>query len=251
MNLQYAVKDEIVYVLEANPRSSRTIPFISKAVGIPLAKIAAKVIVGKKLKELGYKEKTPNHISVKSVVFPFNKIPGSDARLGPEMKSTGESMGIADNFAEAYYKAQLGAGIKFPESGRVFFAVNDKDKEEVVELARGFDNLGFTLIAVGRTSKIIRLGGVMNKKVLKSSEGSPNIVDMINAGNVDLVINTPTRGGRAKKGGYKIRRACILKKVPCITTLAGAKATLEAIKKNKEKTFRVKSLGTYYTEQNK
>jgi len=251
LNMQYAIKDDTVYVLEANPRSSRTIPFISKAAGIPLAKIAAKVILGKKLKELGYEEKTPKHVSVKSVVFPFNKIPGSDARLGPEMKSTGESMGIADNFAEAYYKAQLGAGVKLPETGRVFFAVNEKDKDDAVKLARGFNDIGFTLLAVGRTSKIIRLGGVPNKKVLKCSEGSPNVVDMINNGSVNLVINTPTRGGMAKKDGYKIRRACILKNVPCITTLAGANAALGALKKSREKEFGVKDLKAYYKEQNK
>jgi len=251
MNVQYAVKDEVVYVLEANPRSSRTIPFISKAIGIPLANIAAKVILGKKLKELGYKEETPKHISVKSVVFPFNKIPGADARLGPEMKSTGESMGIADNFAEAYYKAQLGAGIKLPETGQVFFAVRREDKEEIAEIARGFNKLGFTILAVGRTSKIIRMDGVMNKKVLKCSEGSPNIVDLINNGSIDLVVNTPTRGGNASKDGYKIRRECIRKNVPCITTLAGAKAALEALKKSREKEFGVKDLRTYYKEQNK
>jgi len=246
MNLQYAVKDEIVYVLEANPRSSRTIPFISKVTGIPLAKIAAKIIMGKTLKELGCKETTPKHVSVKSVVFPFNKMPGSDIRLGPEMKSTGESMGISDSFDSAYYKAQIGAGVKLPKSGRVFFAVRKGDKEQISEVARGFSDLGFTILAVGKTSKIMRIDGVQNKKVLKYSEGSPNIVDLINDGSVQLVINTPTKGGVAKRDGYKIRRACIRAGIPCITTIAGARAALGAIKKRGEVEFEVKALGEYY-----
>ena len=248
MNMQYAVKDDVVYVLEANPRSSRTVPFISKATNIPIAKLTAKTLIGKTLKELGYTEEMPKHVSVKSVVFPFNKIPGSDSRLGPEMKSTGESMGIADNFAEAFYKAQLGAGIQLPDSGRVFFAVRDQDKDQISDIARSFKELGFAIAAVGRTSKILRVDGVKNRKILKCSQGYPNIVDMINNEGIQLVINTPTRGEVASKDGYKIRRACISKKVPCITTLAGAKVALEAIKRNRENTFGIKSLKEYYAE---
>lgn len=246
MNLQYAVKEDVVYVLEANPRSSRTIPFISKASEIPLANIAAKVIAGRKLKELEYKEKMPKHVSVKSVVFPFNKMPGADTRLGPEMKSTGESMGIAEDFPAAYYKAQLGAGVRLPEKGNVFFAVRSEDKEEAAKIARDFEGLGFNVFAVGKTAKILRLEGVQTRKVLKVSEGSPNIVDLIGRGQVDLVINTPTRGGSASKDGYKIRMACIRAQMPCITTLSGARAALGAIKKRKEVEFEVKSLGEYY-----
>tara|TARA_Y100000034_G_scaffold136860_1_gene216451 strand:- start:2954 stop:6010 length:3057 start_codon:yes stop_codon:yes gene_type:complete len=248
MNMQYAVKDDVVYVLESNPRSSRTVPFISKATNIPIAKLTAKTLIGKTLKELGYTEEMPKHVSVKSVVFPFNKIPGSDSRLGPEMKSTGESMGIADNFAEAFYKAQLGAGIQLPDSGRVFFAVRDQDKDQISDIARSFKELGFAIAAVGRTSKILRVDGVKNRKILKCSQGYPNIVDMINNEGIQLVINTPTRGEVASKDGYKIRRACISKKVPCITTLAGAKVALEAIKRNRENTFGIKSLKEYYAE---
>jgi carbamoyl-phosphate synthase large subunit len=248
MNMQYAVKGDTVYVLEANPRSSRTVPFISKATNLPIAKIAAKVLAGKTLKELGYTEKTPKHVSVKSVVFPFNKIPGSDSRLGPEMKSTGESMGIADNFAEAFYKAQLGAGTKLPDSGRVFFAVRDQDKEHISAVAKGFKDLGFKIAAVGHTSKILHVDGIKNQKLLKPSQGSPNVVDVINNDSIQLVINTPTRGEVASRGGYKIRHACIFKKVPCITTLAGAKIVLEAIKRNREKSFGIKSLKEYYAD---
>ncbi|MFH1424998.1 MAG: carbamoyl-phosphate synthase large subunit [archaeon] len=246
MNVQYAVKDEVVYVLEANPRSSRTVPFISKATGIPLAKIAAQVIAGKKLKELKVKNKILNHVSVKSVVFPFNKLPGSDTKLGPEMKSTGESMGIADSFPEAFYKAQLGAGVEIPSDGCVFFAVNHEDKEHITEIARGFEGLGFEILAVGRTAKILRVDGVSVRKVFKASEGNLNIVDLIKRGEVDLVINTPTKGGSANRDGYKIRTACIRSNVPCITTLAGARAALKAIENAGRGGMQVKPLGDYY-----
>jgi carbamoyl-phosphate synthase large subunit len=231
LNIQYAVRDSIVYVLEVNPRSSRTVPFISKASGIQLAKIAARVMLGKSLKELGCTEpgKT-QHVSVKSVVFPFNKIPGSDTALGPEMKSTGETMGIADNFPIAYYKAQLGAGLKLPEKGKIFFAVRNKDKEETVEIAKEFENMGFKIAGAGRTAKMLRINGIKVQKVLKSGEGIPDIVTMIKEKGIDLVINTPTTAGSRERAGYKIRRACIKHAIPCITTMSGAGAALEAIK---------------------
>ncbi|HIJ99263.1 TPA: carbamoyl-phosphate synthase large subunit [archaeon] len=231
LNIQYAVRDSVVYVLEVNPRSSRTVPFISKASGIQLAKIAAKVMLGKSLKELAYVEPEKNqHVSVKSVVFPFNKIPGSDIALGPEMKSTGEAMGIADNFPIAYYKAQLGAGLKLPENGKIFFAVRNRDKEEAVEIAREFENMGFKIAGTGRTAKILRINGIQVQKVLKPGEGVPDIVSMIKGKGIDLVINTPTTAGSQERAGYKIRRACIKHAIPCITTMSGAGAALEAIK---------------------
>ena len=249
VNIQYATKEGVVYVLEANPRSSRTVPFISKAIGVQLAKVGTKTIMGKSLKELELagKEIVPKHVSVKSVVFPFDKLPGADVRLGPEMKSTGESMGINYEFGSAFYKAQLGAYVNLPKSGRVFFAVNRNDKKHVAELARGFAELGFEIISVGNTAKVLALENVYVRKVLKASEGSPNIVDLIKEGGIDLVINTPTTGGVANKDGFKIRRACITAKIPCITTMSGAFAALKAIKKMRESEFYVKSLKEYYS----
>ena len=249
INIQYAVKEGIVYVLEANPRSSRTVPFISKAIGVQLAKIGTKAIMGKSLEELGLanREITPKHVSVKSVVFPFDKLPGADIRLGPEMKSTGESMGIDYDFGTAFYKAQLGAYVNLPKMGSVFFAVNRNDKRYVSKLAKGFSELGFEIISVGNTAKVISLDNIYVKKVLKASEGAPNIVDLIRNGEVDLVINTPTTGGIASRDGFKIRRACITAKIPCITTISGAFAALEAIKKMQKGEFSVKSLKDYYS----
>ncbi len=248
LNIQYAIKDGVVYILEANPRSSRTVPFISKAMNVQLAKIGTKAIMGKALKELGFagKEIMPKHVSVKSVVFPFDKLPGADIRLGPEMRSTGESMGIDYDFGTAFYKAQLGAYVNLPKKGRVFFAVNKKDKELVGKLAKGFSDLGFDVLSVGKTAKIIALENINVKKVLKASEGSPNIVDLIRQRQVDLVINTPTTGGIANKDGFKIRRACITAKVPCITTMSGAFAAAGAIKKVQREDLKVKSLKEYY-----
>ena len=248
INVQYAIQDGIIYVLEANVRSSRTVPFISKATGVALAKIGTKVITGKTLKELGYanKEIAPKHVSVKSVVFPFDKLIGADVSLGPEMRSTGESMGIDYDFGSAFYKAQMGAHVHLPAKGRVFFAVSKKDKEIIGKLAKGFSDLGFEIVSVGKTAKIISLDNIFVRKVLKASEGSPNVVDMIKEGGVDLVVNTPTKGGMASKDGFKIRRACLNAKIPCITTISGAFAALEAIKKMQGTGFKVKSLKEYY-----
>ncbi len=248
-NIQYAIKDNVAYVLEANLRSSRTVPFISKAIGVQLAKVGTKAIMGKSLKELGLAEKEiiPCHVSVKSVVFPFDKLPGADIHLGPEMKSTGESMGIGYDFGEAFYKAQQGAYVTLPKKGRIFFAVNKNDKKFVAGLAKTFVELGFEIISVGNTAKIISLENIPVTKVLKASEGAPNVVDLIKEKGVDLVINTPTSGGNSAKDGFKIRRACITAKIPCITTMSGAFAALKAIKKIKESDFSVKSLNEYHS----
>lgn len=249
INIQYAVKDGVVYVLEANPRASRTVPFVSKATGMPLAKIAAKLMMGKKLKELGVKEKLKlKHVAVKEAVFPFIKLPGVDPVLSPEMKSTGEVMGIDYEFGIAYYKAELGAGMKLPLEGTVFISVRDRDKnEKVVELSKKFQELGFRIIATDGTRKYLEKHGVGAKPVLKVSQGRPNILDAIVNGEVDLIINTPS-GKRGRSEGYMIRRAAVDYGIAHITTLAGAYAAVKAIEAVKYKSMTVKSIQEYHEE---
>ncbi len=245
INLQLAEKDGVVYVLEANPRSSRTIPFVSKAVGIPLAKIAAKVIVGKTLQELGYAdEPVPQCVSVKEVLLPFDKLPGADPILGPEMRSTGEVMGMDHDYGTAYYKAQLAAGNRLPTKGTVFLSIRDADKGRIVDIARKLRSTGLQLIGTGGTVTHLRDHGVaaitpsastpgteIFSRVLpikKVSEGSPNVVDLIRAGKVDLIVNTP-RSKQGRRDGYEIRRAAVDFSVPYITTIQAAVAAGDAI----------------------
>ncbi len=215
INIQYAVKDGKVYVLEANPRASRTVPFVSKATGIPLAKIAAKLMMGKKLRELGVKEKLKlKHVAVKEAVFPFIKLPGVDPVLGPEMKSTGEVMGIDYDFGLAYYKAELAAGMKLPLEGTVFISVRRKDKnDKLLYLARKFKELGFRIIATDGTRDFLVENGIDAELVLKISQGRPNILDAIVNRQVDLIINTPS-GKRGRTEGYMIRRLLLITALP-------------------------------------
>ncbi len=230
MNVQYAVKDDCVYVLEANPRASRTVPFVSKAIGVPLARYAALIMSGKTLKEIGFTEEViPPHISVKEAVLPFNKFPGTDTILGPEMRSTGEVMGIDTDFGRAFAKAQLGAGQTLPLSGKVFITVSDRDKAAVVDIAKKLLGLGFSLISTEGTQKFLSDRGLAVERILKLHEGRPHVVDAIKNHDVSLIINTPS-GGEAQIDGRKIRRSALLYKVPLITTLAGAKATVAAIR---------------------
>ncbi len=252
INIQYAVKDDVVYVLEANPRASRTVPFVSKATGIPLAKIAAKLMMGKKLKELGVKERLNlKHVAVKEAVFPFVKLPGVDPVLGPEMKSTGEVMGIDYDFGIAYYKAELAAGMQLPLDGTVFISVRDKDKnEKTVELARKFIELGFKIIATEGTAKFLRGHGVKAEIIMKVSQGRPNVLDAIINKQVDLIINTPS-GKRGRSEGYMIRRAAVDYGIPYITTIAGALAAVKAIDAIKRKSMTVKSIQEYHEEAEK
>lgn len=229
LNIQLAAKDGIVYVLEANPRSSRTIPFVSKAVGIPLAKIAAKVIVGKTLQELGYvDEPAPSCVSVKEVLLPFDKLPGADPILGPEMRSTGEVMGVDHDYGTAYYKAQLAAGNELPMKGTVFLSIRDADKSQIVDIARKLRSTGLQLIGTGGTVTHLRDHGVAAIPIKKVSEGSPNVVDLIRAGKVDLIVNTP-RSKQGRRDGYEIRRAAVDFSVPYITTIQAAVAAGDAI----------------------
>jgi len=229
LNIQLAAKDDVVYVLEANPRSSRTIPFVSKAVGIPLAKIAAKVISGRTLQELGYvDEPVPNCVSVKEVLLPFDKLPGADPILGPEMRSTGEVMGMAHNYGTAYYKAQLAADNRLPTTGTVFLSIRDDDKALILNVARKLRSSGLHLIGTGGTVMHLRDHGVAAIPIKKVSEGSPNVVDLIRAGKVDLIVNTP-RSKQGRRDGYEIRRAAVDFSVPYITTIQAAVAAGDAI----------------------
>ncbi|MCK4811214.1 MAG: ATP-grasp domain-containing protein, partial [Methanosarcinales archaeon] len=229
LNIQLAEKDGVVYVLEANPRSSRTIPFVSKAVGIPLAKIAAKVISGKTLQELGYvNEPVPQCVSVKEVLLPFDKLPGADPILGPEMRSTGEVMGIDYDFGTAYYKAQLAADNRLPAEGTVFLSIRDEDKGRIVDVARKLLSAGLHLIGTEGTVTHLRGHDIAAIPIKKVSGGSPNVVDLIRAGKVDLVINTPG-AKQGRRDGYEIRRAAVDFSVPYITTIQAAVAAGDAI----------------------
>ncbi|MEA1945552.1 MAG: carbamoyl-phosphate synthase large subunit [Euryarchaeota archaeon] len=229
INLQLAAKDGVVYVLEANPRSSRTIPFVSKAVGIPLAKIAAKVIIGRTLEELGcVDEPVPACVSVKEVLLPFDKLPGADPILGPEMRSTGEVMGIDHDFGTAYYKAELAADNRLPVEGTVFLSIRNEDKEAIVDVARRLRSSGLHLIGTEGTVAHLQDHDISAIPIRKVSEGSPNVVDLIRAGKVDLIINTP-RSRQGRRDGYEIRRAAVDFGVPYITTIQAAVAAAGAV----------------------
>jgi carbamoyl-phosphate synthase large subunit len=245
MNAQFAVQGENVYVLEVNPRASRTVPFVSKAIGVPLAKIAARIMVGRKLKELGLSDEIlPKHISVKEAVFPFNKFPGVDTLLGPEMKSTGEVMGIDTSFGIAFAKAQLGGGMRLPQGGRVFISVRDEDKPSVTAVAKKLHNVGFVIVATRGTAAYFDAHGVAAEVVKKIQDGSPNIGDQIKNGEVAMVINTP-EDARSHADSYSIRRYALDYQVPYFTTIAGAEAAAEGIEYLKQREFDVKALQDY------
>ncbi len=229
MNTQFAIQDNVIYVIEVNPRASRTVPFVSKATGLPLAKIAARCMVGTSLAAQGVtREVTPPYYSVKEAVFPFVKFPGVDPLLGPEMKSTGEVMGVGGNFAEAYAKAQLAAGVVLPRGGKVFLSVRDADKPRVAAVARRLLAQGFELYATRGTAAVLAAAGVTCHRINKVTEGRPHIVDMIKNDEVSLIINT-TEGKQAIKDSYTIRREALNRKVSYTTTMAGAEATSLAL----------------------
>ena len=250
MNVQYAVKDGLLYILEVNPRASRTIPFVSKATGIPWAKVATRVMMDISLAEQGVSENIfPPHISVKEAVFPFVRFPGVDPVLGPEMRSTGEVMGIDRELGVAYAKSQLGAGQVLPHAGRVFISVRDADKARTVaEIARKFHRLGFDLIATTGTNDYLNAQGIPSTKVLKVSEGRPNITDAIVNGEIGLVINTAEGKGPASDA-YRIRRQALDRGVPYITTLAAAKATVDAVEATLQSSLSVTPLQDYYSRE--
>lgn len=246
INVQYAVKGSQVYILEANPRASRTVPFVSKAIGHPLAGYAARVMSGLTLEELNFTtEVIPAHIAVKEAVLPFNKFPGTDTLLGPEMRSTGEVMGLDTDFGRAFAKAQIAAGQQLPLSGSVFISVSDRDKPLVLEIARDLVNLGFQLVGTSGTQQFLSQAGLEILKVLKLHEGRPHVVDAIKNRQIQLIINTPT-GSEAQQDGQIIRRSALSYKVPLVTTLAGARATVAAIHALQSGSIQVKSLQEYH-----
>jgi carbamoyl-phosphate synthase large subunit len=248
MNVQFAVKDETVYVLEVNPRASRTVPFVSKAIGRPLAKYAAMVMSGMKLTDpkINFTEEIiPTHFSLKEAVFPFAKFRGTDILLGPEMKSTGEVMGIDDDFGLAYAKSQMAAQPPLPTKGNVFISVRDADKPAIIDLALGLQALGFWVYSTSGTASALEAAGVPVVRLFKLNEGRPNVLDMLKNDDVSLIINTPS-GPVARQDEVRIRTTALYQRVPVMTTLAAAKATLAAIRSLKSKTLGVKSLQEYH-----
>ena len=246
MNVQFAVHGDDLYVIEANPRASRTVPFVSKAVGVPLAKMACRLMLGERLRDLDLDLAGPGrararHVSVKEAVLPFDRFPRADALLGPEMKSTGEVMGVAGDYPTAFGKAQAAAGMALPGSGTVFISVTDSDKPAATQLAAALHDLDFHLLATGGTAHAIRRMGVPVERVEKIGEGSPNVVDRIEAGDVHMVVNTPTGSG-ARADGQEIRRAAVARGIPCITTLTGATAAQRAILAMRRDPVEVRSL---------
>jgi carbamoyl-phosphate synthase large subunit len=245
MNIQYAIKDGKLYVLEVNPRASRTIPFVSKAIGVPLAKLATKVMLGKSLKELGFTvAPKPEYVSVKEAVFPFNRFPDVDILLGPEMKSTGEVMGIDHSFGLAFAKSQMAAGFKMPIKGTIFISVNDYHKDKIVSVAESFQNMGFKIMATKGTAQYLKDHGVEAGVVFKVSEGRPHIVDYIKNGDIQLVINTSI-GRKSSRDAYHIRRGALIYNILYTTTIAGARALGEAISAIKSESWQVCSLQEY------
>jgi carbamoyl-phosphate synthase large subunit len=228
INIQYAVAGGELYVIEANPRASRTVPFVSKAIGAPLAKIACLLMLGKSLSEVELPTMRNGHVSVKEAVLPFARFAGADSVLGPEMKSTGEVMGVADDFPTAFGKAQAAAGVSLPNEGTVFITVTDRDKAAATQLAARFHDLGFRIIATSGTAQAISRMGIPVKAINKIADGSPHVVDYIRNREVDLVINTPTGSG-ARSDGYEIRTAAVRQGIPCLTTMTGASAATRAI----------------------
>ncbi|MDF2375836.1 MAG: carbamoyl-phosphate synthase large subunit [Verrucomicrobiales bacterium] len=246
MNIQFAVKDEELYVIEVNPRASRTVPFVSKAIGVPLAKLAAKVMAGEKLVDLGFTEPVyPTHYSVKEAVFPFSKFPGIDISLGPEMKSTGEVMGIDADLGMAYAKAQMAASSQLPSEGNIFISVKDRDKEEAIGLAKEFSDMGFTIFSTSGTAERFSEAGVPVHRLHKLAEGRPNVLDMIKNGEIVMVINTPS-GRIPRRDEVSIRSGALANRVPIITTLRAAHACVRSIRSLKSSDMGVRALQEYH-----
>jgi carbamoyl-phosphate synthase large subunit len=246
MNVQYAIKEETVYVLEVNPRASRTVPFVSKATGVPLARLAAKIMVGRTLAELGLLEEPRiKGRFVKASVFPFTKFPGDDPVLGPEMRSTGEVMGFADDFGAAFAKASYGAGLRLPLEGTAFVTVNDRDKPQLLPLARALVAMDFRLVATDGTAAFLRANDLPCDHVFKVLEGRPNAVDLMKNGEIHLVINTPL--GKASYFDEKaLRTTATQRGIPLITTLSAGHAMVEAIRALRRGALTVKSLQEVY-----
>ena len=248
MNIQFAIQGEDVFIIEVNPRASRTVPFVSKAIGVPLAKVAARAMVGRTLEEQGFTREVPiNHIAVKEAVLPFNKFPGVDTVLGPEMKSTGEVMGIDTDFGLSFQKAQLGAGVRLPQEGTVFLSVNDRDKEGLVPIAQQLSDMDFRLIATGGTCAYLKNHNIACNRIFKIQEGRPNILDAIKNGEISLMINTPA-GEQSQAADPEIRKAAVQYGLPYTTTLSGAAAAVAGIQSLKNNSaIRIRSLQDFHT----
>jgi len=246
MNVQYAVQGETVYILEVNPRASRTVPFVAKATGVPIAKIAARIMAGEALSSFDLvAHALGDHIAVKEAVFPFNRFPGVDVILGPEMKSTGEVMGLDADFAHAFAKAQFACGADLPVTGTVFVSVRDSDKDLVLEPARMMVECGLSIVATGGTARYLNENGVEARHINKVLEGQPHIVDAIINGEVQLIFNT-TEGRKAIEDSFSLRQAALNMKVPYYTTVAGVRAAALAIQTLKQGTLEVAPLQSYF-----
>ena len=245
INIQFAIQDENIFVLEVNPRGSRTIPFVAKSIGIPLVKIASLIMTGKKLSDFKLNKSKIQHISVKEAVFPFARFPGTDVILGPEMKSTGEVMGIGSTFGEAFAKSQLGAGVNLPLNGQIFISIKDDDKINIIPIAKNFSDLGFTICATHGTAKALNDNDIKTKYIKKVIEGRPNAVDAMLSKEIQIVINTAA-GSNSIKDSFSLRQTALLNKIPYYTTLQGANAASMAIKAMKNKKLDVKSLQSYF-----
>ncbi|MEL6876093.1 MAG: carbamoyl phosphate synthase large subunit, partial [Pseudomonadota bacterium] len=240
-----AIKDGLVYLIEVNPRASRTVPFVAKAIGVPIAKIAARVMAGEKLKNLPSIDKNIEHIAVKEAVFPFSRFPGIDPVLSPEMKSTGEVMGIDSSFAIAFGKAQLGANNHLPDGGTLFVSVKETDKKVIEPAARMAEKLGFDIIATSGTARYLAEKGIKVEQVNKVAEGRPHIVDRIKDGEVALIFNT-TEGWQSLKDSKSIRASALNGKIPYYTTATASVAAMEAIAAMRDETLEVRALQSYY-----
>jgi carbamoyl-phosphate synthase large subunit len=247
MNMQYAIADGIIYVLEANPRASRTVPLVSKVCNISMARIATQLMLGNHLDDIGLIQKTIPHFGVKEAVFPFNMFPEVDPLLGPEMRSTGEVLGIADSFGLAFFKAEVAAQQTLPVEGTILLTVSPLDRNDVIEVARQFVSLGFKIIATEGTHHFLDEQGIKTELILKLQEGRPNIVDAITNGEIQLVVNTPS-GKLSQYDDSYIRKTAIKYKVPYITTLAAAKAAARGIGEYQKGYSKVKSLQSYHAD---
>jgi carbamoyl-phosphate synthase large subunit len=242
MNVQFAVKGDTLYVIEVNPRASRTVPFVAKATGVPLAKLAAKVMCGMSLDELGFTERVvPDYFSVKAPVFPYNKFPGAEVTLGPEMRSTGEVMGLDPNLGMAFLKAFHGAGMNLPKSGRVLLTVKSEHKRSIIAEAQLLRHMGYELVATEGTWRALKANGIECERVNKVQEGRPHIVDLIKNREIDLVLNTPY-GKQQRRDDSQIRAAAIHAQIPCATTRAGISAVISALSALHTGTYEVRCL---------
>jgi carbamoyl-phosphate synthase large subunit len=246
MNVQFAVKEGIVYLIEVNPRASRTVPFVAKAIGVPIAKIAARVMAGELLAALPPINRDVPHIAVKEAVFPFARFPGIDPVLSPEMKSTGEVMGISMDFPIAFLKSQLGGGVELPDSGTLFVSVKDSDKPAILEPVRDIIALGYRVVATGGTADYLTRQGLEVERINKVAQGRPHIVDKIKDGEIALIFNT-TEGWQSHRDSASIRASAVIGRIPYFTTAASSAAVTRAIRARRERSLEVRSLQDYYS----